>query len=621
VSAPSADYGSLAGAQHHPDPAVSHNLAELLDRAATCIDAPAASQAKILERLNALHERLATERFQLAVLGQFKRGKSTVLNALLGQSVLPIGVVPVTAIPTFLELATMLGMRVTYESGETRAFKPKGTQALREKLAAFVTEEANPRNALNVARVDVFLPAELLERGVVLIDTPGVGSTHRHQTAAADAVLPECDAALFVTSADPPLTEIEIEYLARIRPTVARLIIVLNKIDMIEPHEREKAATFLRSALVDHAGLDPFAPIFTLSARWSSGEGIWRAKVFAASGFGELEKHLVQFLASEKRETLNAAVARKAAALVAQLELETEITLKSLRLPVEDLEQRIATFDEAAKQFDVKRRTANDFLAGDRLRALQQLEIEAEGLRDQARSFLQRKLDEALAADEDSHRARESLTAKVVPFFESALREIILRVGGRLEEVLRVHQSRADKLITLVRQTAANLLEIPFQAPESSEAFEAKREPFWITAARTVELNPISPGAFEQFLPAAMRKTKMRKRLLEQIDAVVIRNVENLRWATRQNMEDTFRRFGAELNERLAMSLDATRGAMRKALEQRKAHAEQIDSEIETKQRGLSHLAEIAETLGRYETAHLPSPAIPEKTPLPALKQ
>src|SRR5438876_5287427 len=63
-----------------------------------------------------------------------------------------------------------------------------------------------------------------------------------------------------------------------------------------------------------------------------------------------------------------------------------------------------------------------------------------------------------------------------------------------------------------------------------------------------------------------MRGTRMRKRLLDEIDAVVIRNVENLRWATRQNLEDSFRRFGAELDERLAMSLAATRGAMQKAL-------------------------------------------------------
>jgi ribosome biogenesis GTPase A len=291
---------------------MNRDLGGLLDEAATCIDSPSRSQAKILERLSSLCERLTTERFQLAALGQFKRGKSTVLNALLGQSVLPMGVVPVTAIPTFPESAPTPSKRVTYISGKVEEFRPKGKEALCDKLTTFVTEEANPRNVLNVARVDVFIPAELLERGVVLIDTPGVGSTHLHQTAAADAVLPECDAALFVVSPDPPITEVEINYLARIRETVARLIIVLNKIDIVESHEREKAITFLRDALVDHAGLDPFTPIFSLSAR-----DALRAKKsdntegFAASGFAELEKHLVQFLATEKRETLNAAVGKK----------------------------------------------------------------------------------------------------------------------------------------------------------------------------------------------------------------------------------------------------------------------------------------------------------------------
>jgi len=612
----------LAAAQNRRDVATTRGLARLLDEAATCIGSPSASQAKILERLNLLRGRLETERFQLAVLGQFKRGKSTVLNALLGQSVLPIGVVPVTAIATFLEPASTSKIRVTYRSGKSEEFDPKNTEVLRERLTIFVTEEANPRNVLNVARVDVFLPSELLERGVILIDTPGVGSTHRHQTAAADAVLPECDAALFVLSADPPITEIEIEYLARIQQTLTRLIVVLNKIDIVEPREREKAATFLRDALVDHAGLDPFTPIFSLSAcnalrAKESGD----AEAFAASGFAELEEHLVQFLAHEKQETLSAAVARKAAALVAQLGLETEIAFTSLRLPVGDLERRTATFNEAAKRFEAERRIATDLLAGDRVRTLQELEAEAERLRVEARTMLERELDQALGAGENSDGARERLSTRVVIFFENALQEVIRKLGARLEEVLHVHRHSADELITLVRQTAADLLEIPFHAPESSEAFEAKREPFWVTAARTNELNPIAPGAFDPLLPTLIRKVRMRKRLLDEIDAVVVRNVENLRWATRQNLEDTFRRFSAELDERLSMSLDATRGAMQKALEQRKQHAEQTDSQIEAKQTALSRLAEIAETLAHQEKARLQSPAEIEKERLPSLEE
>jgi hypothetical protein len=219
---------------------------------------------------------------------------------------------------------------------------------------------------------------------------------------------------------------------------VARLIVVLNKIDIIEPHEREKAVAFLRDALVDHAGLDPFTPIFSLSARDAlRAKESDDAESLTASGFTELEKHLIQFLATEKREILNAAVARKAAALIAQLELETEIALKSLRLPVEDLERRMAIFDDAAKQFEVERRSANDLLSGDRLRALQELEVEAERLRTEARVILERELDQALATGEDSDAARARLSATVVEFFEDALRDVIRKMGARLEEVLR----------------------------------------------------------------------------------------------------------------------------------------------------------------------------------------
>jgi ribosome biogenesis GTPase A len=122
-------------------------LGQVLTQAATCIESPSANQAKILERLSSLRDRLAIERFQLAVLGQFKRGKSTVLNALLGKSVLPIGVVPVTAIPTFVESAANLAIRVTYVSGNTEELEPKSVEEACKELTRFVTEEANPRNS------------------------------------------------------------------------------------------------------------------------------------------------------------------------------------------------------------------------------------------------------------------------------------------------------------------------------------------------------------------------------------------------------------------------------------------------------------------------------------------
>ncbi|MGH6702988.1 MAG: hypothetical protein ACRECG_06255 [Bradyrhizobium sp.] len=86
-----------------------------------------------------------------------------------------------------------------------------------------------------------------------MIDTPGIGSTYSHNTSAAHAVVPERDAALFVLSVDPPITEAEVEYLSIICQTASRVVITLNKIDLLDASDRKKAMAFLASVLSQHA--------------------------------------------------------------------------------------------------------------------------------------------------------------------------------------------------------------------------------------------------------------------------------------------------------------------------------------------------------------------------------
>jgi dynamin family protein len=198
-------------------------LAGLLGRARCCIQDLWPDGSRYGTALAALRERLVEQRLQVAVLGQFKRGKSTFLNALLGESLLPTGVVPLTAIATFIHWAATPSIRVSYL--DERAPEERSTASAGEveaQLSRFVTEEWNPHNRLRVGRVDVFYPAPILRHGIVLIDTPGVGSTLRHNTDAALEVLPECDAGFFVLSVDPPVTEAELAYLECVRPAWAR---------------------------------------------------------------------------------------------------------------------------------------------------------------------------------------------------------------------------------------------------------------------------------------------------------------------------------------------------------------------------------------------------------------
>jgi Dynamin family len=574
-------------------------LAELAETAASIVS-PSASQTKLFERFEGLRRRLAADRFQLAVLGQFKRGKSTLLNALLGADALPTGVVPVTAVPTFLENAPTVRLRVTFIGGRFEETSAEGFPMLRERLSALVTESSNPRNILGVARVEVFLPAELLSRGVVLIDTPGVGSTHYHNTAAANDVLAECDAALFVVSPDPPITQVEVQFLARVRQTVAQLIVVLTKIDTLEPHELTEVTAFLRGVLAEQAGLDRATPIFCLSGRSALRARLaGDAAALEVSGLAHLEAHLTQFLVQEKQATLGAAVARKASALVGDLLMETRILLRALRMPLTDLEQKMAAFDEAVSRFEAERRLAADSLAGDRVRAFEELEADAERLRVQGRAALTSELDRALARGAHADQARVAVTSTIVHFFDAALADIIEVVDKRLTLILQAHRGRADRLIAVVQRTAADLLEIPLPVPEISQVLEVRHDPFWVTRARPEVLGAIPTSLLDRFLPEKTRQTRSRRRLVEEIDSVVLRNVENLRWATRQNIDATFRRFHADLDERLALSLVATRGAMIAARERRRQQSASVEAEIERTQMTLSRLDEIQTSLNR----------------------
>jgi len=199
-------------------------------RALDVIAEPTTAQSRAIERLRGLEEHMREAVLRVAVLGQFKRGKSSLLNAILGLPLLPTGVTPVTAIPTFVRGADAARLRITYE-GPGEPLISSNVPQFPSILARHVSEEQNPNNEANVGLVEIDLPTDAALRHIVFIDTPGVGSTLIHNTRAAEAVLSKCDVGVFVVSADPPITAAEAEYLNQIRRYLPKPVFVLNKVD------------------------------------------------------------------------------------------------------------------------------------------------------------------------------------------------------------------------------------------------------------------------------------------------------------------------------------------------------------------------------------------------------
>lgn len=552
----------------------SESLMSALTQACDVLVDAVGADATLNRQMQILRRRLQQQRLQIAILGQFKRGKSTFINALLGVPILPTGVVPLTAIPVFIAYREKPLIDVQFSNGESpKCFAVTDITAIRETLARFVTEEENPKNRLHVDRVELFYPAGILADGTVLIDTPGIGSTLAHNTEAALRVLPECDASLFVVSADPPITEAELSYLRRLKKKIGQTFFIINKIDYLTAGEQKHVSDFLRKVLLEESLIDTASPIFAVSARMGlSAKQQNDRDALDKSGILDVETHIRRYLAAEKMHTLKAAVRRKAADILAQASGELELRASALRMPLEQLERKSSEFTQALSLIETQRLTVGDVLAGDRRRLMNDLEAEIERLRGSVLAKLTRVIDDCLTDAgpgwEDALKSKVSIA--IEESFGNAGEEFVDVFSRRANEILADHRRRVDALVSDVRCTAAEMFNVALPVEDKAETFRLAQEPYWVTERVASTLIPDFSRMIDRFALAALRRRRRRSRLVEQANELIIRNAESLRWAILRGLDETFRAATAQLEERLGDAVAATKGVIEDALERRR---------------------------------------------------
>jgi GTPase SAR1 family protein len=560
-------------------------VAAPLDRADVALVAALGSESSFVTRIRALRRRLENEHLQLAVLGQFKRGKSTFINALLGADLLPTGVVPLTAIATFIAWRSE-PLIVVHFKDESRAeeFDAGTPAAIRDVLFRFVAEEANPENRLGVERVELFYPADILIDGTVIIDTPGIGSTLQHNTEAALRVLPESDVAFFVVSADPPITEVELDYLRRLKSKTTRIFFVLNKADYLRSDDRRGVMDFLQKVLAQNFIEIP-GMIFCVSAR----DGLAAKhngddQALRASGIRKLEDHLIRTLAGEKIHWLEEAVRHKAAGILAQASSELDLRIRALKMPVEELAAKSDEFGRALLAIEEQRRITRDLLAGDHRRLREALDSRIDNLRKEAAKRLDVVVNASLSGAVPTAwegEARRSLSKAMHDEFEAAREPLVSAFAADAGAALRACQDRVNALVGRVRQTAAEIFNVPVRPDTEHETFELSEDPYWVTEDHSRTLIPDASRLIDRLLPARLRRPRLHTHMMRQAEELVIRNGENLRWAILRGLDETFRKAVAQFEERLDEAIAATQNIIRNALARRRDEAFGVQPELD----------------------------------------
>jgi GTP-binding protein EngB required for normal cell division len=551
----------------------SAGLAEIARLARLAGAAPIAAEAEAVAR------RVLEGRFHVACVGQFKRGKSSLINALVRSEVLPAGVLPVTSVVTVVRHGPRPAARVLLAEG-WREIPP-------DAIAGYVAEQGNPDNVKGVQNVEVFVPSPLLATGMCLVDTPGLGSVFVAGSVATRSFVPQIDAALFIVGTDPPISGEELELLADITRQTSNILIVLNKADRVPEADRREAARFTSEMIERRLGW-PAVKVYEVSAAEQMREPgrsfvDWQALVTDLTSLAE----------TRGAALLRGAEERGTALLTVRLQREIGDQLHALERPLEETAERLRQIELSLAEAERSVEDLGPLLTAEQERFRSVLSMERE-------RFLATAVPEALCALVGACPGEDPgglpLGSRLAEAARSIARQRLDSWQATAQPTAeRLYRALAARFVDLANRLLTDLERLPGL---ESLPLELLPEAGFRTLSGFVfnELLPLAEPSFGVALvnrtgggrKAALRHAEQYlRRLLDTNSARVVNDLQ-------ERVLQSQRRLEAEIRSRLTDLAAAARRAFDRAKRARAEGADRVLSEIDRLRRLQTEVEQIA---------------------------
>jgi len=501
-------------------------------------------------------ERLATGRLNVVVVGHFKRGKSSLLNAIIGRPVLPVGVTPVTALVTLIRRGPAESAHVHFLDGRKESISL-------DSLADFISEKANPKNLLAAEKVDIELPDLDIPPNVVLADTPGTGSVFRHNTEALQRWLGHIDAAVFVISADPPVGEAELELLREVRSRAGETRIVLNKIDRLQGDELEEAVDYARKAVEnpDGAGSEmlPCSARMALEGR-DPGSGVLRLREWIGSlAFREGDAVLQRAAARRLTRILSHEHALVEMEMAAATRNSTDLG-EAFRLLGEIRLEMSHHLDDALAVHRAGRRA---LLENYDRAAFRETPALKEALEAALRSFAREAGERRLGGPrflKDLEETRDRKAQEILEPFQNLTEKGFIDGFNRLSRRALRHINR---LVDDAYARAGQAFDLQLKPVDIAEGFRMDSRLSYQVGLPKVKLDFLSDWTL-MLLPSPLSRRAMLRRQLKMLDETLDRQLGLIRADLAERLNESAISFEAELQRRVDAAglqlLDALEG-------------------------------------------------------------
>lgn len=508
------------------------------------------------DELSGLSEKLRASRFHLAIVGQMKRGKSSVVNALLGAEVLPTGILPLTSVITRVRFSPSTGARIIYQSGHAEDIETR-------HLDEYITEAKNPGNRKEVASAEVYWPSPLLQLGIDLVDTPGIGSTHSHNTDTTERYLREIDAAVMVLSVDPPITAAESEFLRALRYEVPKLLFVLNKTDTVTAREVEDLAQFMKAEIRNKCGV-ACVEVFPVSAREAIEKIRSKTNEKPGGGIAEIAKRLEYFAAEEKEQVLLESVAQDALRIAGTLRFAASLGDRVRRINDGELGAKRKELESALANTENELHDLRHLLRKDAGMVVQRIEKDLKRHVEESAPVVRGRLVR-LQADHPKE-AREDLGTLLDQFVKVEIKRVF--EDWRVQEDERIRcdlsglsdrfASRSNRILEALQETAGALFEIPASPLRVRASLAVESRLYYYT-------EPTFKFLQEKLifvLPGRLQRRIVFRRMTDEVGRELERNAGRIHYDYLERVEKAIGLFEKQMTEPVRMMIDSIQMAM-----------------------------------------------------------
>jgi GTPase Era involved in 16S rRNA processing/S-ribosylhomocysteine lyase LuxS involved in autoinducer biosynthesis len=500
--------------------------------------------------LDSIQQKLDTNRFYLAVLGQFKRGKTTLINALLGYELLPTSIIPLTSIITIIQYGESLKVIVLFNDGSI-------TEIPLKDLSLYITEQGNPKNQKNVKHVEISYPSDFLKDGLLLIDTPGVGSVYENNTDTTYSFLPKVDAAIFLVTVDPPISQSELTFLQDIKQDIGAVFIILNKIDYVREKEQAEALIFTQRIIQEQLAGETI-PIYPMSAKLALEGKLNQDDIrYHSSRLPEFQQAISQFLMQEKGRLLLHSAVQNSLRLIAQMNLAIELEKKAITTPVAELDTKINELNRLLENVQQEKEDMGYLLKGEIGKLVNVLETDLTIFKEKEIPELDQELTSTFSS-KTTTLSGKTLVSEMESFLHTFLvarfdvwraseERKISQVYGRISSRFT---HRANEIISRIIQLCTDLFELKLTALAEVEPLTTETGFYYLLEDIPVFLD-LDLTTITTLLPKRLAHHVVLKEIKKKIPELVDRNCGRVRWDFVQRVDKSYRKFLYSLDTKI----------------------------------------------------------------------